>query len=123
LSGYLRRRDDEAVRGGATARANVSLARYGRAKNSANRHGWETAGSEDRYARWDITQAGVSTDGTDDYRNELNTVQHPGEAISKAYVADPAKYLSHWPGNAGYGAGGATARPRSSAPSLVVLCG
>ncbi|HEX9719261.1 MAG TPA: PhoX family phosphatase [Ramlibacter sp.] len=72
-SGYFRRGDDEAVRGGATARANVSLARYGRAKNSASRHGWETAGSDDKYARWDITQAGVSTDGTDDYRNELNT--------------------------------------------------
>ncbi len=41
-------------------------------------------------------------------------IQHPGEAISKANVADPAKYLSHWPGNAGYGSGGATARPRSA---------
>jgi secreted PhoX family phosphatase len=30
-------------------------------------------------------------------------------------VADPARYLSHWPANAGYGAGGAdTARPRSA---------
>ena len=32
----------------------------------------------------------------------------------KANVADPTKYLSHWPGNAGYGAGGANARPRSA---------
>ncbi|ROZ76992.1 PhoX family phosphatase [Ramlibacter sp. WS9] len=72
-SGYFKRADDEAARGGATARGNVSLARYGRAKNSASRHGWETAGAEDKYARFDITQTGASTDGSDDYRNELNT--------------------------------------------------
>jgi len=72
-SGYFRRGDDELVRGGVTSRSNVSLARYGRAKNSASRHGWETAGADDKYARWDITQTGVSADGTDDYRNELNT--------------------------------------------------
>jgi secreted PhoX family phosphatase len=41
-------------------------------------------------------------------------IQHPGETITKAAVATPAAYLSHWPGNAGYGAGGATARPRSA---------
>ena len=72
-SGYFRRGDDELVRGGVTSRSNVSLARYARAKNSASRHGWETAGADDKYARWDITQTGVSADGTDDYRNELNT--------------------------------------------------
>ena len=65
-SGYFRRGDDELVRGGATARSDVSLARYGRAKNSASRHGWETAGADDKYARWDITQTGVSADGRDD---------------------------------------------------------
>jgi uncharacterized protein len=72
-SGYFKRGDDEAARGGATARGNVSLARYGKAKNTASRHGWETAGADDKYARWDITQTGTSIDGTDDYRNELNT--------------------------------------------------
>ncbi|RYF41812.1 MAG: DUF839 domain-containing protein, partial [Comamonadaceae bacterium] len=72
-AGYFRRGDDEAARGGATSRANVSLARNGRAKNSSSRHGWETAGTADKYARFDITQTGASTDGTDDYRNELNT--------------------------------------------------
>ena len=41
-------------------------------------------------------------------------IQHPGESIAAADVADPSRYLSHWPGNAGYGAGGATARPRSA---------
>jgi secreted PhoX family phosphatase len=33
-------------------------------------------------------------------------IQHPGETITKANVANAAAYLSHWPANAGYGAGG-----------------
>ena len=41
-------------------------------------------------------------------------VQHPGEETLFANIADPSKYTSHWPGNAGYGVGGATARPRSA---------
>ena len=41
-------------------------------------------------------------------------VQHPGEETAFANIGDPAKFTSHWPGNAGYGAGGATARPRSA---------
>ncbi|HET6829637.1 MAG TPA: alkaline phosphatase PhoX, partial [Ramlibacter sp.] len=51
---------------------------------------------------------------TPDGRAIFVNIQHPGEAISKANLADPAKFLSHWPGNAGYGAGGAQARPRSA---------
>jgi secreted PhoX family phosphatase len=50
----------------------VSLNRYGRAQGRPSRHGWETAGPEDKYARWVISKAGASTDGSDDYRNELN---------------------------------------------------
>ncbi|WBY00134.1 PhoX family phosphatase [Ramlibacter tataouinensis] len=41
-------------------------------------------------------------------------IQHPGESILQADIADPSRYTSHWPGNAGYGAGGANARPRSA---------
>jgi secreted PhoX family phosphatase len=42
-------------------------------------------------------------------------IQHPGEATKQADIGDPTKYESHWPANAGYGAGGAnTARPRSA---------
>jgi uncharacterized protein len=41
-------------------------------------------------------------------------IQHPGESTTTANVGTPANYTSHWPGNAGYGAGGATARPRSA---------
>ena len=51
---------------------------------------------------------------TPDGKTLFVNMQHPGETISKANVADPSKYLSHWPGNAGYGAGGANARPRSA---------
>lgn len=71
-NGYFRRGNDEAARGGATARSVVSLRRYGKNANAASRHGWETAGADDRFVRWDITHGGTATD-TDDYRNEMNT--------------------------------------------------
>jgi secreted PhoX family phosphatase len=49
----------------------VALKRYGRNAGSGSRHGWESAGTADQYARWDISQgAGAATD---DYRNEINT--------------------------------------------------
>ncbi len=51
---------------------------------------------------------------TPDGRALFVNIQHPGETIRSADVGTPSKYLSHWPGNAGYGAGGATARPRSA---------
>ncbi|HZF80147.1 MAG TPA: alkaline phosphatase PhoX, partial [Rubrivivax sp.] len=51
---------------------------------------------------------------TPDGRTLFVNIQHPGETITKAALADPSQYVSHWPGNAGYGAGGATARPRSA---------
>jgi hypothetical protein len=51
---------------------------------------------------------------TPDGKTIFVNIQHPGETITKANLADPSKYLSHWPGNAGYGAGGASARPRSA---------
>lgn len=70
---FFRSASDNTARGGSAARSVVSLNRYGRTQGSASRHGWETAGSDDRYARWNISQAGASADGSDDYRNELNT--------------------------------------------------
>ena len=52
---------------------------------------------------------------TPDGKTVFANIQHPGETLAAvADVTDPSKYLSHWPGNAGYGAGGATARPRSA---------
>ncbi|NTV85811.1 MAG: DUF839 domain-containing protein, partial [Burkholderiaceae bacterium] len=38
-------------------------------------------------------------------------IQHPGETTAMADIADPTKYTSQWPSNAGYGAG---KRPRSA---------
>jgi len=73
-AGYFTRSGtDNTTRGGATARSVVSLNRYGRSQGAASRHGWESGGSADPYARWNISQLGTSTDGSDDYRNELNT--------------------------------------------------
>ncbi len=70
-SGYFTRPvGDDAARGG--NKSVTSLRRYGRAEGAASRHGWETGGSEDKYARWINAKTGASTDGSDDYRNELN---------------------------------------------------
>ena len=70
---FTRSATDDAARGGATAKSVVSLIRYGRPQGAASRHGWETAGPADKYARWVLSQTGTSADGSDDYRNELNT--------------------------------------------------
>ena len=67
---FTRAATDNTARG--ADKSVASLNRYGRAQGAASRHGWETAGTEDQYARWIISKLGTSTDGTDDYRNELN---------------------------------------------------
>lgn len=73
-AGYFTRvAADDTARGGATAKSVVSLKRYGRDAGAASRHGWETSGAADKYRRWNISQSGTSADGSDDYRNELNT--------------------------------------------------
>jgi len=52
---------------------------------------------------------------TPDGKTIFVNIQHPGDTISNATLGNPAAYTSHWPANAGYGAGGAlTARPRSA---------
>ncbi len=68
---FTRSATDNAARG--NDKSVTALNRYGRAQGAASRHGWETSGSADKYARWNISKLGVSTDGVDDYRNELNT--------------------------------------------------
>lgn len=71
-AGYFTRgATDNAARG--NDKSVTSLNRYGRAQGAASRHGWETSGADDRYARWKIGKTGASADGSDDYRNELNT--------------------------------------------------
>ena len=68
---FTRSASDDTTRGGATAKSVVALKRYGRNAAAASRHGWESAGSDDKYARWDISQGTGAA--TDDYRNEMNT--------------------------------------------------
>ena len=68
---FTRNATDNAARG--NDKSVTALNRYGRAQGAASRHGWETSGSADKYARWNISKLGLSTDGVDDYRNELNT--------------------------------------------------
>lgn len=69
---FTRAAADDTARGGATARSVVSLKRYGLSAGVASRYGWETGGTADLYARWNASQSGTSTDGTDDYRNITN---------------------------------------------------
>ena len=71
FAGYFTRgAADDAARGDKSV---ASLRRYGRNQGATSRHGWETGGPEDVYARWNISKLGASMDGSDDYRNELNT--------------------------------------------------
>ena len=72
-AGYFTRVATDDTARGATSKSVTSLKRYGRAQGAASRHGWETTGTDDKYVRFNISQSGTSTDGTDDYRNELNT--------------------------------------------------
>jgi secreted PhoX family phosphatase len=48
---------------------------------------------------------------TPDGKAMFINIQHPGESTAQADIADPTKYTSQWPSNAGYGAG---KRPRSA---------
>jgi uncharacterized protein len=71
-SGYFfRAAGDQALR---SAKLNASFARYGRSVTAtaaaASRYGWETAGGDDKYARWNTSVTGTSADGSDDYRHE-----------------------------------------------------
>ncbi|MBQ0936605.1 PhoX family protein [Ideonella paludis] len=61
---------DDAARG--NDKSVTALKRYGRAEGATSRHGWESAGSADIYARWLNAKTGTSADGSDDYRNEMN---------------------------------------------------
>ena len=56
---------------------------------------------------------------TPDGRVLFVNVQHPGSRTPADASGDPGRYTSHWPGNAGYGAGGAEARPRSATLMIV----
>jgi len=69
---FTRSATDDSARG--SDKSVVSLKRYGRNQGAASRHGWETGGADDKYARWNNSKLGASTDGSDDYRNEMNSM-------------------------------------------------
>ncbi len=67
---FFRNATDDAAR--SNDKSVTALKRYGRNQGSASRHGWETGGADDKYARWNNSKLGSSSDGSDDYRNEMN---------------------------------------------------
>lgn len=67
---FTRAATDDAARG--NDKSVVALKRYGRSQGAGSRHGWETGGTADKYARWNISKVGSSVNGSDDYRNEMN---------------------------------------------------
>lgn len=67
---FARGATDNAARG--ADKSVAALNRYGRAQGAASRHGWETGGTDDKYLRWNNSKLGTSTNGSDDYRNEMN---------------------------------------------------
>ena len=72
-AGYFSRKaTDNAAR--SNDKSVTSLNRYGRSQGAASRHGWDSVVSaEDKYVRWNNSKLGASVDGSDDYRNEMNT--------------------------------------------------
>jgi secreted PhoX family phosphatase len=48
-----------------------ALKRYGRKAGDASRHGWESAGPQDQYVRWN--NGALAASAKEDYRNEMNT--------------------------------------------------
>lgn len=88
-AGYFARgAADDAARG--NDKSVTALNRYGRAQGATSRHGWESAGSADRYARWIISRTGRSADGSDDYRNELDGMGYIVE-MNPYGASSPAK--------------------------------
>ncbi|MEX1166305.1 MAG: alkaline phosphatase PhoX, partial [Hydrogenophaga sp.] len=68
--GYFSRdaKDDEARKKDKQVQG---LNRYGRKAGAASRHGWESAGPQDQYVRWNNSV--IAASAKDDYRNEMNT--------------------------------------------------
>jgi uncharacterized protein len=69
--GYFHRdaKDDE--RRGKRDPQVTGLVRYGRPAGAASRHGWESAGADDKYVRWN--NGALAANARADYRNEMNT--------------------------------------------------
>lgn len=87
--GYFHRDAQDDQRRGKGDKQVQALVRYGRKAGAASRHGWESAGPQDQYVRWNNGALGASA--KDDYRNEMNTFGYvvevdpynPKEALRK----------------------------------------
>jgi uncharacterized protein len=87
--GYFTRDANDDTKRGQKNKAVAALNRYGRRAGAASRHGWESAGNSDNYARWN--NSAIGTSAKDDYRNEMNTFGYiveldpykPGQALRK----------------------------------------
>lgn len=86
-SGYfVRSAQDDAARADKSVTA---LKRYGRNQGATSRHGWETGGADDKYARWDISAKAAAASG--DYRNEMNGMGYIVEIDPYTRAATPKK--------------------------------
>lgn len=74
---FARAAGDNAVRGGADAKAVKAFTRYGLREGTAGSYAWASAVASEpldwTFSRWNASQSGVSLDGSDDFRNEPNT--------------------------------------------------
>ncbi|MBK6367989.1 MAG: PhoX family phosphatase [Polaromonas sp.] len=69
--GYFSRGAQDDAKRGVKSKDVLALNRYGRKAGAASRHGWESAGTDDQYARWN--NSAIASNAKDDYRNEMNT--------------------------------------------------
>ncbi|MFZ2990851.1 PhoX family protein [Ideonella sp.] len=86
---FFRNSNDNTARG--NDKSVASFTRYGRNAGSSSRHGWETSGSDDQFRRFDISKTGTSADGSDDYRNEMNTFGYMLEVDPYSANSAPVK--------------------------------
>ena len=70
-NGYFFRDAQDDARRGKNDKSVSALQRYGRKAGEASRHGWESAGTDDRYQRWN--NGALAANAAQDYRNEMNT--------------------------------------------------
>ncbi len=93
---FTRSSTDDAARG--NDKSVISLNRYGRNQGAASRHGWESGGTEDKYARWINSKLGASANGSDDYRNEMNGMGYIVEidVLDKSKLAKKRTFLGRF---------------------------
>lgn len=92
---------------------------YGDLTVTTRRGAQPRAGELKRFLVGPVDQEITGVAETPDGRVLFINIQHPGSGTPIGATAEPDVYRSHWPGNAGYGPGGALARPRSATVMIV----